>query len=96
MIFIDINDRIISELNQKKRYKVIIKSDDGDKDIWIDNVRGIHGANIDLVANEIAEADLLAMSVGQKAIPFIAPVIAKGIKLRYQKHPDFPLDIILA
>lgn len=96
VIFVDVNDRIISELNQKKRYRVIIKSDDRDKDIWIDNVRGIHGANIDLVASEIAEADLLAMSVGQKAIPFISPVIAKGIKLRYQKHPDFPLDIILA
>ena len=96
VIFIDINERIISELNKKKRYKVVIKSDEGDKDIWIENVRGIHGNNVDLIAGEIAKADLMAMSVGQKAIPFIAPVIAKGIKLRHQKHPDLPLDIILA
>lgn len=96
VIFVDINEKVISELNLKKRYKVIIKSDEGDEDIWVENVRGIHGKEIVSVANEIAEADLLAMSVGQKAIPFIAPVIAKGIELRDQKHPEIPLDIILA
>ena len=96
VVFVDIDETIISALNHRNKYQVIIKSDKGDRELWVKNVRGIHGAKIEMIAEEIATADIMAISVGQKAIPFIASTIAKGIKLRRQKYPDFPLDIILA
>jgi len=96
VVFIDIDEDIISALNQKKKYKVVIKSDRGDEILWVKNVRGIHGSNIDEIANEIASTDIMAISVGQNAIPLIVSTISKGIELRHEKIPDFPLDIILA
>jgi len=96
VVFVDIDDRIISELNRCKRYQVIIKSANGDEVIWVENVRGVNGSDVDTVASEISMTDILAISVGQNAMPKIAPTIAKGIQLRHENKPDFPLDIILA
>lgn len=96
VVFIDIDARLISALNENNEYKVIIKSETGDEEIWVKNVRGIHGSKINKIAKEIAECDLMAISVGQKAFPHIVPAIAEGVKLRYSRRPDDPLDIILA
>ncbi len=96
VVFIDIDERIISALNRHNRYKVVIKSDDGDKEIWVENVRGVLGANLEEVASEVASAGILAISVGQNAIPKIAQVVAKGLELRAEKYSGIPLDIILA
>lgn len=96
VVFIDIDKRIISALNRHNRYKVVIKSDDGDKEIWVENVRGVLGTNVEEVVSEIASAGILAISVGQNAIPKIAPVMAKGLELRAEKFSGVSLDIILA
>jgi mannitol-1-phosphate 5-dehydrogenase len=52
--------------------------------------------DIESVSKEVATAEIMAISVGQNAIPKIAPLIAKGLELRYKDFPDSPLDIILA
>lgn len=96
VVFVDIDTKIIAELNKKGKYQVFVKSDAGDEVIWVENVRGIHGSNTQDIAEEISKADIMAVSVGQKAIPFVAPTIARGIQLRHEKTPDIPLDIILA
>ena len=96
VVFIDNNERVIFELNLKKKYRIVIKSDDSDEVIWVENVRGILAANVDEIASEISQADIMAISVGQNSIRSIAPTIAKGIQLRHKKNPDYPLDIILA
>lgn len=96
VVFIDIDERIISALNQHRKYRVIIKSDAGDEVIWVENVRGILSDHSEDVMREIAESDIMAISVGQKAIQAICPIIAKGIELRFEKFPDYPIDIILA
>ena len=96
VVFIDIDDKVISALNEHRKYKVVVKNDIGDELIWVKNVRGIHSSDIDEIVKEIASTDILAMSVGQNAIPKIAPTIAKGIELRHEKDPESSLDIILA
>ena len=96
MVFVDIDKRIISALNQYVKYKVVIKSDDGDQGIWVKNVRGVLGTNTEEVVGEVASASILAISVGQNSISKIAPVIAKGLGLRAEKYGKNPLDIILA
>lgn len=96
VVFIDIDEGIIAALNRDKRYKIIIKSDDGDEEIWVEHVRGVLGTNMEEVVSEVATASILAISVGQVAIPKIAPSIALGLELRVEKYAGIPLDIILA
>ena len=96
VVFIDIDKDIIINLNERKRYQVVIKSDDGDEEILVENVRGVLASNTEKVIEEVANTGILAMSVGQNAIPKITPLIAKGLELRYKDFPDSPLDIILA
>ena len=96
VVFIDINEKVIEALNRLGRYRVIIKSDDGDEVIWVENVRGVLGTDTDKVIEEVSTAGIMAMSVGQNAIPHITPLIAKGLELRNNNYPGSPLDIILA
>jgi len=94
VVFVDINAAVINALNEKRRYKVVIKSD-SDETIWVENVRGVLGSEKQSVTDELAGADIAAVSVGQKALPFILPVIAAAIERRYSEKKK-PLDIILA
>jgi len=96
VVFIDIDEKVINALNSIGRYRVIIKSDEGDKTIWVENVRGVLGNDTDKVIEEVSNAEIVAISVGQNAIPHITPLIAKGLELRHENHPEIPLDIILA
>ncbi|NJN24604.1 MAG: mannitol-1-phosphate 5-dehydrogenase [Cyclobacteriaceae bacterium] len=96
VVLVDVDETIIAALNVHRKYQVIIKSDDGDESIWIENVRGVLATDVDRVVQEIASADMLATAVGQQVLPKIAPTIAKGLALRFEKTPDHPLDIILA
>lgn len=96
VVFVDINRELISLLNEKKEYKVIIKSDAGTEVLIIGPVRGIDGKDRKEVAAELAGASLAALSVGQQALPSIVPVIAEALVLRRGKYGDRPLDFIIA
>lgn len=96
VVFVDIDENVISALNKQRKYQVVIKSDEGDETIWVENVRGVLASDAEKVIEEVATAGILAISVGQNAIPKISPLIAKGLELRLNKYTDSPLDIILA
>jgi mannitol-1-phosphate 5-dehydrogenase len=49
-----------------------------------------------LVGYEIAEADMIATSVGKAALPKVLPILAKGLKERFKADPKRPMDIIIA
>ena len=97
VVFIDINKKLIKELNKKRVYKLVIKRNKlPDEIILIENVRAIDGDDKEAVIREIIEADIMATSVGKHNLPQIVPVIAQGLKLRYKKIGENPLDIIIA
>ena len=95
VVFVDVDLKIVKELNQRKSYPVVVK---GDKDeiILVENVRAISGFETDLIKKEIAQTSIMAVSVGKNALGKIAPVIADGLVLRQKLTPGCPLDIILA
>jgi len=97
VVFIDINKKLVKELNKKKKYKLVIKRNElPDEIILIENVRAIDGGDKEAVIREIAETDIMATAVGKHALPQIIPVITQGLKLRYEKRGKNPLDIIIA
>jgi mannitol-1-phosphate 5-dehydrogenase len=95
VIFIDVDQRIINELNRRNRYCVVIKSEN-EEVIEIFNVHGINSNSKDAVIETIANCSILATCVGKNALPIILPVLAKGVEKRFAIQPGFPLDIILA
>lgn len=95
VVFIDVDHRIIDELNRRRNYNVIIKSVE-DLIINIKNVRGVFAEDEVAVSREIATAGIVAISVGLHGLAGIFPLLAKGLMTRYETDPAFPLDIIIA
>lgn len=93
-VFIDIAPRLIELINERKEYNVVIK-DKQQEVIRVENVRAIHFSESEKVIGEIATASIIATSVGQKGLPSLFPLLAGGLKLRFQKNKQ-PLDIIIA
>jgi len=95
VVFIDIAAPIIEELNKRGYYNVVIKAQKQEV-IKVKNVRGVMATDSKKVASEIESADIAASCVGNNALPHIIPLIAEGLKKRYQRDKDLALDIIIA
>jgi mannitol-1-phosphate 5-dehydrogenase len=96
IVFVDISETLVNELNSRHEYDVIIKSDHPDTTIKIKNLRGILASQELKVAEEIADAEIVAVSVGQIGLAQVISILARGLQLRQKKHGFLPLDIILA
>ena len=75
IVFVDINQQMVDALNNRKSYKVIIKSAH-EYAIDVTNVRAVIASDMIKVINEIATADIVAVSVGQYGLPQAINVIA--------------------
>ncbi len=97
VVFIDVSETLVRELNEKKEYRLIVKHNDGEDEIIIvRNVRAVNGNDTTEVAREISDADCVATSVGKNALRFVFPNLARGIALREKFYPGKTLDIIIA
>jgi mannitol-1-phosphate 5-dehydrogenase len=95
LVFVDIYQPIIEELNKRGNYDVIIKS--GKEEVLkICPVRGVFAYDITTVAYEVASASLVAVSVGLHGINSIFPTLAKGLVARYEMDNQSAIDIIIA
>jgi len=94
VVFVDVDRRIVDELNARGRYTVEVR-DRRPRTLVVENVRGVHGRDLDRVAGEIAGADLAATAVGKNALPHIMEPLARGLERRMERTPR-PLDIIIA
>ncbi len=92
--FVDINDTIIDELNNRKEYLIEI-ADENQEKIKIENVYGINSSTHpqDVIDN-IAAADIVTTAIGPNILPYIAELIAKGIKQRRVNNNTNSLDVI--
>jgi mannitol-1-phosphate 5-dehydrogenase len=95
VVFIDQDSNIVSLLNEKKEYKVVVKKEGHDDVRLVGPVSAFDLRNPDTLIEQIAGADIVATSVGQRAFPVILPFIAEGIKRRLLETGR-PLDIIIA
>jgi len=83
VVFCDVMDNIIDQLNASKSYKVIQVGAEGTSETTITNYRAINSKTHEAdVIKEITTADVVTCSVGPNILKFIAPVIAKGVDSR--------------
>ncbi len=95
VVFADVNDAIIDQLNTHKTYSVYEVGVDGTAETHITNYRAINSKTHEgPLIDEIASADLVTCSVGPNILRFIAPVIAKGIAARDVAAKPEPLAVI--
>lgn len=94
VVFIDVDETLVNQLNQKKGYPLREITDEGHRDTLISPIRAIHGRDREAVAADVAGCDLMATAVGARVLPFIAPLIAQGLKQRFQNNKA-PLNIII-
>ncbi|WP_134684474.1 mannitol-1-phosphate 5-dehydrogenase [Brevibacillus migulae] len=92
VIFVDVNKELVDEINRRQEYTIRL-AEEGESSLRVTGVRAIHGQNEEEVAQAISQADLVTTAVGPNILPYIAPVIAKGIALRLQENQT-PLNVI--
>lgn len=93
VVFADIADRLIDQLNTKKSYRVIEVSSEGTRETTITNYKAINPRTHenDLI-REIMSADVVTCAVGRDNLRLIAPIIARAIGMR--PSDKIPLAII--
>jgi len=92
--FIGIDEGMVSELNGQREYPVKIVANYGSSERIVKNVYAVSDFNIDQVAEEIAHADIMAVSVGTDVLPFIVKPVCAGLKRRFLCS-EKPLNIII-
>ncbi len=92
--FIDINKQVVDRLNADKKYPVDVVSGDNLDEQTVLNAYGIDGNDIELVSEEIANADIMATAIGVNVLKFIAKPIAMGLKKRFERGAK-PFNIII-
>lgn len=83
VVFADINEQMINELNEKNSYQIHIL-DLEQRQETITNVSGVLSNSPDVIT-EIAEADIVTTAVGPNVLKIIASTIAKGIEARREQ-----------
>ena len=94
VVFIDIDEQVIDELNRRGEYRVEIR-DREPETIIVTNVHGVSGSDAERVSDEVSTADLVATAVGKKALPHIMQPIASGLVKRQARSPGETLDIVI-
>jgi mannitol-1-phosphate 5-dehydrogenase len=95
VVFVDIDKNLVEELNKKRCYKIVIKSEK-DYALLVENVRAVHLSNHKTVFNEVYDASILAVSVGQRGLNILLPILAENLLNRFKQGNKNSIDIIIA
>jgi mannitol-1-phosphate 5-dehydrogenase len=88
VVFVDIADQIINQLNEEKQYNVKLATDEQET-LTIQNVSGLNNLNQEnQVIEAIKEAAFLTTAIGPNILPRIAPLIAKGLAARVAANDE--------
>lgn len=92
--FVDVNDTIISALQERHEYEIELATT-GKKKILIKDVDGINNSKEpEKVVAAIASTDIITTAIGPKILRFIAPLIVQGLISRREQGNTQKLDVI--
>lgn len=87
VIFADVSDELIGALQSQPSYHVI-EVGEGAQTRVVDNYLALNSrTHEDEVAAAVAAADIVTTAVGARILPFVAPVIARGLNERTNPAP---------
>lgn len=92
VVFADVNEEILSEINSQKKYTIFIKDVESYEE-EITNIKGVNVSSQQLI-EEIKDASIITTAVGPLVLPKIAINIATGIKFRKDNNVTDFLNII--
>ena len=95
IVFSDVDENLIDALNVRRSYPVMIRSDAVGETLEVTNVRAVFCSEENVV-REMAQASIIATSVGKNVLGKIAPLMAKGLLARHEKDPASAVDILIA
>jgi mannitol-1-phosphate 5-dehydrogenase len=95
VIFAEIDQQLVDRLNEQGRYTLRMVNNELSRDLTIDNVRAVDVRDEVAVVREIVTAHLLATAVGARALPHVAPVIARGVVGRANAGVSAPVNVII-
>lgn len=82
VIFADVNEKIVAEINDQGHYEVILANAEQDRST-VKGIKAINSATeTEKLASYISEAEIVTTAVGPTILPHLAEVLAKGIELR--------------
>lgn len=91
VVFVDVNQRLVDELNRRGRYQVTEVDNDGASAVVVSPVRALHGADVAAVAATMAAADLVSTAVGLGVLDRLGGVLAAAAQARGGR----PLDVLV-
>ncbi|GMA27943.1 mannitol-1-phosphate 5-dehydrogenase [Arenivirga flava] len=93
VVFADVSDELIGALQAQPSY-VVHEIGEGARDHVVDGYRAVNSrTDEEALVAEIAAADIVTTAVGARILPFVAPVIAKGLAAR---AADAPKLVVIA
>ena len=93
VVFADVSDELIGALQAQPSYRVI-EVGEGTRELLIDGYRALNSrVDPDAVVAEIAAAGVVTTAVGARILPFIAPLLARGLAAR---DPDAAPLVVIA
>jgi mannitol-1-phosphate 5-dehydrogenase len=95
IIFVDIDENLVSLLNKKRSYPLRIVGDNP-QELLIKNVRAVNIKEEGRVVEEVSNCQIMATAVGPNSLTGIAPLIAQGLVRRREAKIEEPLNIIIA
>ncbi len=96
LVVVEIDQPLIDALNRRHAYTVHLVDADAAQSVEVGPVRAaLHAGDQRAVARAIAETNVLATSVGARALPEVAPNIAAGVRQRIDLGIESPLNCLI-
>jgi mannitol-1-phosphate 5-dehydrogenase len=95
VVFVDVDDELVARLNADRAYPIRFVSNQWTSELVIENVRAVHGLDLEAVAGEIGRAEVMATAVGVNVLPRIARPIAEGLRRRWRGAGLAPLNVLI-
>lgn len=92
--FIDVSKPVIEKLNTDHKYPLKIVSNEGSREIMVENVSAVDGNDFEAAETAVAECDICATCVGAGAIKYILPNFIRGLRRRLADCGK-PLDLLI-
>jgi len=94
--FVDVSSEVVRLINKKRQYplKLLDARTRTEIDLTINRIRAIDVGNVQAVAEAVANADIIGTAVGVGNLQPIAPLIIRGIQVRFERGAP-PVDIYL-